>query len=110
TVYDERGMATERWLGTNDYQWTNTHTTASAGSVSGPADMVKVEDLVYDGGSSGLNGLLTTRTQDEDGTWGGGATRVTTYSHDYRNRLKLQINPVPPHSVTKYDNSNRVVA
>ncbi|HMN42747.1 MAG TPA: hypothetical protein PKE29_18045 [Phycisphaerales bacterium] len=111
TVFDERGMPRSRWVGTNDYNWTATYTTASAGSVSGTSNMVKVEETEYDGGSAGGNGYMTERSQDSTGAWSGGVgDRVTTITYDYRGRAVIQANPVAPHSVTLYDNSNRAIA
>jgi YD repeat-containing protein len=111
SVFDERGMVVERWVGTNDNGWSD-----PAGSVSGPANMVKVEALEYDNGSGsgGGNGYLTTRAQSSDGAWGAGGyaggDRCTTYTDDFRGRTIVQGNPAAPHTVTKYDNSNRVTA
>lgn len=108
TVFDERGLVIERWLGSNDYGLTN-----PGGSGSGTNDLVKIEALEYDSGSTsgGGNGYLTKRSQDSTGAWSGGVgDRVSTYQYDYRGRAIVAVNPVAPHSVTKYDNSNRVVA
>jgi YD repeat-containing protein len=108
SVFDERGMTVERWVGTNDHGWSD-----PAGSSSGTADMVKVEAMEFDNGASGGggNGLLTGRTQDADGNWSGTSDqRVTTIIYDYRGRAVVQLNPVAPHTVTKYDNSNRAIA
>jgi YD repeat-containing protein len=104
-VFDERGKVIEKWTGTDDYGWTDP---AGVGSSS---DMVKVEELEYDGGASGGNGYLTALSQSSDGAWSGGVgDRVTTYINDYRGRAVVQENPVAPHVVTAYDNSNRVTA
>jgi YD repeat-containing protein len=110
TVFDERGMAVERWIGTDDYGWTD-----PTGVGSSP-DMIKVEALEYDSGSGsgGGNGYLTTRAQSSDGAWGAGGyaggDRCTTYMNDFRGRAVVVGNPVAPHTVSKYDNSNRVTA
>ena len=62
TTYDIFERAIDQYIGTNDYG-------SAGGESSGPANMVKTEHLVYDGGSAGLNGLLTSRTlYVEDGT------------------------------------------
>ncbi len=61
--------------------------------------------------SSGGNGLLTKRSQDSTGVWSGGVgDRVTSFAYDYRGRMCLQTNPVSPHTLVKYDNSNRAIA
>jgi len=100
SVYDTRGRTTERWVGTDD--------SGLAGSpMSGTSNMVKTESMVYDGGSSGGNSLLTQVTRYPDGATG---TRVTSYQYDTRDRQVLTINPQSPHSVVKYDSAGRVIA
>jgi YD repeat-containing protein len=98
TVFDERGLAIESWIGTCDSSFT--------GGSSGTDNMTKVESRQYDGGSAGGNGYLTTRTQDPTGS----APRTSTMQYDFRGRLIVQTNPLPPHSITKYDNLNRPLA
>ncbi len=100
TVYDARGQTSARWVGTNDSSF--------AGGEAGTDNMVKVVEFVYDGGSAGGNGLLTSRTAFvEDST---SDQRVTSYTHDVRGNLVLQTNPLAPHVFSKYDNLGRLVA
>lgn len=104
-VFDERGMAIESWIGTCDSSF--------SGGSSGTDDMTKVETREYDGGSAtgGGNGLLTGVARDEDGNWATTTDqRITTYVYDFRNRAVVSLSPLAPHSVSKYDNSNRVIA
>jgi len=100
-VFDDRGRVIQRWMGTNDNG-------EAGGESTGTANMVKVEELVYDGGSAGGNGHLTKRTlfvQDS-------ATdkRETSYFHDPRGRVIATVNPTAPHTVNAYDNLGRVTA
>ncbi|XVJ60748.1 MAG: hypothetical protein HEQ23_15715 [Tepidisphaera sp.] len=100
SVYDTLGRTTERWVGTDD--------SGLAGSpMSGTSNMVKTESMVYDGGNSGGNSLLTQITRYPDGATG---TRVTSYQYDTRDRQVLTIDPQSPHSVVKYDSAGRVIA
>jgi len=105
TVYDVLGRVTQRYVGTNDNQSTFTDTLKDS---TGTGNMVKVEELEYDGGSDQGNSLLTKRTLFVDGTTTG--QRVTEYTYDFRGRLRLQKNPVAPHTLIAYDNLNRAVA
>jgi YD repeat-containing protein len=99
--YDALGRTVRRYTGTNDHSFT-------AGEAGGSDNMVKIEELAYDGGSAGGNSLVTTRTLFVEGTTTG--QRVTTYAYDYRGRLLLTTNPQAPHTLNKYDNMNRLVA
>ncbi|MBK9189248.1 MAG: hypothetical protein IPM33_09870 [Phycisphaerales bacterium] len=101
TVYDVLGRVTSREVGTDD--------TGDLGSnLSGTNNMTTTESLVYDGGSSGGNSLLTTRTQFvADSTTG---QRQTVYHYDYRGRLVLSVGPQAPFSVVKYDHRGRTIA
>jgi YD repeat-containing protein len=106
TVYNTRAMPIERSVGTNDNGLTG-------GSGSGTNNMTVVEELEYDGGNSNGqgNGLLTKRTQDADGNWGGTSDqRVTQIIYDFHNRPVIQQNAASPHVLTKYDNLDRAVA
>ncbi|MCE7974327.1 MAG: hypothetical protein DYG92_08410, partial [Leptolyngbya sp. PLA1] len=105
-TFDALGRTTQREIGTNDPDEASTD------------NMVIAEMMEYDGGSSGGNSHLTTRTVDPDGDWDNTGTgghpaddrRITTFAYDYRGRLLLTTNPAAPHTLTKYDNMNRVVA
>ena len=101
TAYDLHGRVTDKWIGTND-------STFSGGESSGTDNMVKTENLVYDTGAAGGNGLLTKRTlYVEDGTTG---QRVTEYEYDVRGNLLLEEKPTSPHAFHKYDNQGRRIA
>ncbi|MGE0438834.1 MAG: hypothetical protein AB7P94_18010, partial [Steroidobacteraceae bacterium] len=103
TVFDAIGRFSARWVGTNDNSF-------SGGEGSGPDNMVKVEEVEYDGGASGgkANGLVTKRTTFVEGSTTG--RRDTIYAYDTRNRPYKVTNPQSPHGVTRYDNLGRVVA
>jgi hypothetical protein len=98
TTFDARGLAIESSIGTND---------------TGANDMTVIEKREYDGaaGASGGNGWLTKTLRDADGNWGTtGDQRVTQMSYDFRGRAGLVVNPVAPHTVTKFDNLGRAIA
>ncbi|MCC6675503.1 MAG: RHS repeat protein [Phycisphaerales bacterium] len=101
TVFDALGRTTQRWLGTDD--------TGDEGSpMAGSNNMVKIEELAYDGGSAGGNSYLTSRTLFiQDSSTG---QRQTTYANDYRGRVILQTSPQAPHVLNAYDNLGRVTA
>ena len=101
TTFDLFGRSIDQYVGTNDHSFTG-------GEASGTDNMVKTEHLAYDGGSAGLNGRLTSRTAYvEDSTTG---QRVTTFEYDSRGRRILDLPPLAPFTVTKYDNHNRSIA
>ncbi len=94
TNYDTLGRVVSRETGT---------------SLSGPNNMVTVEEIEYDGGTDGGNSLVTAaRKPLEEG--GEVVDRETTFIHDHRGRVVVTINPLAPHSVAKHDNLGRVVA
>jgi RHS repeat-associated protein len=99
SVFDTRGQTIERWVGTNDNG-------LAGGESSGTANMVKVEELVYDGGFDGGNGHVTKRTAFiQDSATG---KRETVYFNDPRGRAIATVNPTAPHTVNVYDNLGRV--
>ncbi len=101
TVYDIHGRTTARWVGTNDSGFTG-------GEPSGTDNMVKVEELEYDGGADDGNGHLTERTLFvEDSATN---SRVTTYSHDALGNLLLETRPTAPHAFHKVDGHGRTIA
>lgn len=101
TTFDELGRATASFTGTNDANF-------AGGELSGTDDMVKVTEAVYDGGASGGNSQLTKTTAFvQSGTTD---QRVTEYLYDYRGRRIVQLSPLAPHAVTKYDNLGRALA
>lgn len=101
TVFDAIGRTKEHWIGTNDSSFAD-------GEASGTDNMVKTDDVVYDGGSAGGNGLVTTRTQYVEGS--GTGSRATTYSYDVRGNALLVTNPNAPHFFKKFDNQDREIA
>jgi RHS repeat-associated protein len=107
TVADDRGRIIARYIGTNDNSFTG-------GEVAASDNMTMVESIQYDGGSPGGNSLVTQRTAIVDETDDGGDDydddRVTSYIYDYRNRLKVTVNPQSPHLVNKFDNRGRMLA
>lgn len=104
TVYDDRGLAIENSIGTDN-------TKNSSGLPTGPNNMVVTDKTEYDGGNAGGNGYVTKRIQDADGNWGDPADqRVTTIQYDWRGRAVIQTNPAAPHSFTKYDDLGRAIA
>jgi len=101
SVFDLAGRLTQRWVGTNDVGWVD-------GEPSGTVNMVKTEDLEYDGTSDKGNSLLTKRTLFvEDSSTD---SRITTYSYDSLGNLLLEVSPTAPRALHKYDNMNRKVA
>jgi YD repeat-containing protein len=101
SVFDTRGNPIERWVGTNDNGY-------AGGESSGTANMVKVEETTFDGGSAGGNGYVTKRTLFiQDNTTG---KRETTYYNDARGRAIAVVNPTAPHTVNEYDNLGRLIA
>jgi RHS repeat-associated protein len=101
SVFDTRGNPIERWVGTNDNG-------LAGGESSGTANMVKVDETTFDGGSAGGNGYVTKRTLFiQDNTTG---QRETTYYNDARGRVIAVVNPTAPHTVNAYDNLGRVTA
>ncbi|MEE9131413.1 MAG: RHS repeat domain-containing protein, partial [Phycisphaerales bacterium] len=102
TVYDTRGRTTEQWTGTNDYAF-------DSGETTGPDDMVKTAALEYDSGSDEGNSYLTKQTLFVEST----ATnkRESTFEHDVRGRVLLQVNPEEPkHVLSVFDNLGRLTA
>lgn len=92
--YDLFGRQTARFIGTDD-------------SVS-TGNMVKVEEFEYDGGNDGGNGYLTTQVSYVvDGTTD---SRTTEFFHDHRGRVTYVKPPLPPFSVSAYDNLGRTIA
>jgi len=70
--------------------------------------MVKVSEVEYDGGNDKGPGLVTKRiAYVADSTTG---KRETSFLHDGRGRMIVQVNPQGPHSVRKLDHLGRVVA
>lgn len=94
TLYDELGRNVGSRMGTD----------ASA-TISD--NMKRLTTLEYDGGGIG-NGYLTSSTQHT--TASSGDNRVTEFLNDYRGRIVVTKPPLPPYSLIKYDNLNRVVA
>src|SRR5208337_62972 len=81
TVYDALDRVISTWVGTNDTpasgQWSPANNTS-------PANMVDVEDSVYDGGVGNVGDSNLTQVTDNPG--GSAAARVTQYFYDWRDR------------------------
>jgi YD repeat-containing protein len=76
TVYDGFGRRTSTWVGTND-------TVTGGWSPAHPGNLVKLSDMVYDGGSPGDGNLTQMTEYPGDGT----AARVTRNAYDWADRL-----------------------
>src|SRR6185369_15495733 len=93
------GRVTDTSMGTNDHG-------LSGGESSGTSNMVTTDTRTFDGGSDGLNGDLTTMARYKDAT----NHDDTTFTYDYRGRKILEIPPLTPFLVYKYDTTDRIVA
>jgi YD repeat-containing protein len=101
TGFDLRNNVTDRWIGTNDHSF-------SGGESSGTDDMVKTENVVFDGGNPKGNGWVTQRTmfvQDSSTN-----QRQTNYTNDYRGRHILDATPIAPYALRLFDNISREIA
>lgn len=92
TDYTPNGWVAAFWIGTDDSGGANDN-------------MVKIEERAYDGGADGGDGNLTQITRYESGV--SGATRVTTYEYDWRNRQTSANAPIDSYQEFTYDNVNR---
>lgn len=100
TVYDFMRRVVKSHIGTNDYSFDD-------GEGSGPDDMVKTGETVYDSAGSG-NSYVTKRTayvQDSDTN-----KRETTFTNDVRGRAVVVVSPTAPYRLSKFDNLGRVLA
>jgi RHS repeat-associated protein len=101
TAYDTPGRVYRRYIGTDD--------TGDTGSpLAGTNNMVKVEEIEYDGNVDHGNSYLTQRTLYVQNSTTD--QRVTTYASDYRGRMLLQTNPVAPHTFNLFDTRGRMTA
>jgi YD repeat-containing protein len=82
SVIDARGLAASAWIGTNDNGATNADPTGG-GTTSN--NMVKITTNIYDGGSDGGNGNLTSVVRPVDST--SGNDRSESFTYDFRDRL-----------------------
>ncbi len=106
TVYDDLGRAIEQWIGTNDTSATAFDPT---GGGAGGNNMVKVSSTEYPPASNGIaTHLVQSRTQYLDDT--GTNTRVTSFTYNNRDLLKIQENPTAPHTMYAHDYQGRVIA
>lgn len=99
TTYDVLGRPTEERIGTNDNG-------LPGGESSGTSNVLKTIAREYDGGAAGKNSLLTKTSGYKDGS----AKDDTVQTHDYRGRKILDLPPLAPFSVHKYDNMGRPIA
>jgi RHS repeat-associated protein len=102
-VYHPRGWVLGQWVGTDDVWATDADPTG--GGAAGN-NMVQITGYLYDSGSPGLDGNLTTLTQYQDST--SGNNRVTTYGYDFRNRKINETGEINVYIAYTYDNLSRV--
>jgi len=100
-TYDLLNRVVERWVGTNDNGFSS-----PSGESSGTANMSLVETVTIDAGNPGP-GLVTQRILRPDTN--SANNRMTTFTYDWRKRLIVQENALPPHRVFGYDNAGHVV-
>jgi RHS repeat-associated protein len=103
SVYDERDLLLQIFIGTNDTGATDSDPTG--GGASGN-NMKLVVQNQYDGGSAGGNGNLTQITQPVDDT--SGHDRITSYLYDWRDRQTDIDGEVDFYQISTYDNLDRV--
>jgi RHS repeat-associated protein len=102
-VYDARGHVLSTWVGTDDTGATD------ANPAAGSSNLVKVQELEWDGGSAGGDGNQTKRTDWVNAS----GSRVTNFTYDWRDRretVTLVMASSPENIFTKltYDNLSRV--
>ncbi|QDU05521.1 hypothetical protein V6x_52590 [Gimesia chilikensis] len=100
-VLDVRGNVTKTFIGTNDTGATNQDPTG--GGTAGN-NMVQITDLEYDNGTAGGDNNLTKQTQYATAS----DTRITSYSHDWRNRNTETDGEIDYFQKLYYDNLGRV--
>jgi RHS repeat-associated protein len=103
-LFDNFGNLLEVWVGTNDSGATDYDPTGHGASGN---NMVLVVSHEYDGGAGGGNGLLTKTSQMVTGYM---LPRVTTYDHDWRNRMVSVSGEMGRFQLISYDNLNRVIS
>ncbi len=101
-VFNSRGLVTETWIGTNDNGATPTDPSGAGASGN---NMVRVTSRVYDGGTAGGDGNVTSQTQYVDVS----TTRVTTFGYDFRSRQTTTDGEIDYYEKKTYDNLNRVI-
>ncbi|HLP85567.1 MAG TPA: hypothetical protein VK157_14555, partial [Phycisphaerales bacterium] len=115
TVYGYDGMG--RAIKVTDPTGTITKTTfdsigrfssSAIGTIDGTgSNMTTVQTVVYDSGGVGNNHVTSSTTKVDSNT---ANDRTTSTIYDYRGRAIVRVNPLAPHSVSKYDNLGRVIA
>ena len=106
SVFDVRNQTVSTWVGTDDAYATDADP-SGGGAGAGGNNMVMISSNVYDGGSAGGDGNLTSQTQYVDAS--GTNNRTTTFDYDFRDRRTQVNNPIETYAVTQYDNLNRVI-
>lgn len=104
SVYDVRGLLVQTQVGTNDFGFSSVNFITGAG----PENLEIISANIYDSGSDGRNGNLTTATAYADAS----DTRGTDYDYDFRNRQEMATHNDGTYlTYTKptYDNLNQVV-
>jgi RHS repeat-associated protein len=105
-VFDSRGNVLSTWIGTNDYNASDSDPSGGTAGQAGDNNMVRVTEYQFD-----VNGNCIQATQHV----ASGDDRVTKYSYDWRNRLVYTVNPPADntvhstYSVNYYDNLDRVI-
>lgn len=99
-VRNMRGWVTQRWVGTDDTDATDSNPAGSGA----PNNMVKVEEYQYDSGNDKKNGNLTQVTRYEDGS----NSRTTSYLYDFRNRRTRMTGEINTREDYTYDNLDRL--
>lgn len=85
TVYDTRGLAIERWVGTDDIDATNAEPDGGTSGQAAGNNMRMTLLMDYDNGDFNGNGLLTSETRPVDDT--SANDQITEYAYDYRTLL-----------------------
>lgn len=101
SVFDVRNLAVSVYVGTDDTGATSDD--PSGGGAAGN-NMVLVTGNVYDDGLSGGDGNLTQQSQHVNAT----TTRVTSFDHDWRNRLVTTDGEIDFYEKRYYDNLDRL--
>jgi len=103
TVFDKLGRPISYWIGTNDNE-----AAFPGGESSGSSNMVKVQEIVYDGGSDAAPGRVTAITRLVEGSSSG--SRMSESEFDESGNPVLIQTAEPPFVLRKFDHMGRVIA
>jgi len=103
TVFDKLGRTSSQWIGTNDND-----AAFPGGETTGTSNMVKLQEVVYDGGADAAPSRVTQTTSFIQGSTSG--QRQTSSQFDGNGHAVLTVNPVAPHVLRKFDHLGRVLA